>query len=473
MTGFYTITAQVADWNGRTCFTVMDTFDPAPGKTPADLIGITHVAGDYRFAGSGTPFGDASFLVEGAEQILNLGARRGFFYLTPQYQTSDYRSDNFGPGPITTLVELASSPPYRKLFEHPFDQFVLTAYTFANWEWVLDRAQGGCSVAFDSEAETAEVADLVVHLTQEYPDKKFIIKNWEGDWQLQEDFDIDDVPTPERIQEFMAWMQARQAGVLQGRAAVSPDSIQHAIEFNLLSHSVQDTPGVLHDVVRNVDSDLLSYSSWETSNQFDTRRMKDAIAFIQGVPGNRGRKTLIAEFGVSNSPPDPNAEAHSDALLQAFLEMGVNAFFWEIFHNAVPTGLIGPDFQRFDAWFALRRALGGRNDATIVQDAALTDMPALMDPGQTVSVRLTFTNTGEAWYQSVGYQLELLGPGDADLGAHAWLPGDVPVSGQVTFTFDFTAPTEPETYRFRLAQRGIELFGDELSFEIRGQPVQL
>ena len=101
---------------------------------------------------------------------------------------------------------------------------------------------------------------------EEYPDKKFIIKNWEGDWQLQEDFDIDAVPTPERIQEFMAWMQARQAGVLQGRAAVSPDSIQHAIEFNLLSHSVRDTPGVLHDVVRNVDSDLLSYSSWEISN---------------------------------------------------------------------------------------------------------------------------------------------------------------------------------------------------------------
>src|SRR5262249_5005400 len=91
--GFYTITAQIADWSARTCFTVIEGFPPSPRRTAADLIGVVHVAGDYRFAGPGTPFGNAPFVVEGAQQILNLGARRGFFYLTPQYETSDYRFD--------------------------------------------------------------------------------------------------------------------------------------------------------------------------------------------------------------------------------------------------------------------------------------------------------------------------------------------------------------------------------------------
>jgi hypothetical protein len=470
-TGFYTIAVQVGDWTARTCLTVIDGFGPAPGKSLADLIGITHVAGDYRFAGPGTPFGDVSFLVEGAQQILNLGARRGFFYLTPQYKTSDYAFDDCGPGPINALIDLASSPPYRQLFEQPFDQFVLTTYTFANWAWILDRAQGGRSVSFVAEAEATEIADLVAYLAGEYPDKKFIIKNWEGDWQLQENYDINSVPTPERIEEFIEWMQTRQAAVVQGRARGQvADSIQHSIEFNLLSHSVRDMPGVLHDVVRQVQSDLVSYSSWETSSQFDTRRQKDAIAFIERVPAIGGRKVLIAEFGVPNSPPDPNAAAHTGALLQAFLDIGVNAFFWEIFNNAVPVGLIGPDFQHFDAWFALRQALGGRNGATVVPDPALTNVPPVMDPGQPVSVSVTFTNTGAPWYQSVGYEVDLVGPGETVQGEQAWLSRDVPSSSQATFTFDFTAPAEPGGYRFQLGQHGIELFGDAVWFEVRGQP---
>jgi hypothetical protein len=466
--GFYTITAQVAEWSARTCFTVIDGFTPAPRKTAADLIGVVHVGGDYRFAGPGTPFGDAPFLVEGAQQILNLGARRGFFYLTPQYKTSDYRFDDFGSSPITTLVELAKSTPYKKLFAQPFEQFVLTTYTFANWNWVLDRAQGGQSVPFVPETEIAEIAELATYLAGQYPDGKFVIKNWEGDWQLQENYDINGVPTPERIREFIEWMQARQAGVTQGRAAAPvEDSIQHAIEFNLLSHSVRDSAGVLHDVVRSVSSDLISYSAWETSNQFDRRRMKDAIAFIQRVPANQGRKVLIAEFGLFNDPSDPNAGAHTDSLLRAFLDMDVNAFFWEIFNNGVPTGLIGPAFERFDTWFALRQALGGRNDATVVRDSALTNVAATMDAGQAISLRLTFTNTGDPWYQAVGYQVELIGPNSADLGEQAWLPHDVSRSGQATFVFDFVAPLEPGIYHFQMAQLGIEVFGEAVPFEVR------
>ena len=468
LTGFYTITTQVGDWSASTCFTVIDGFPPAPGKSTAELVGITHVAGDYRFAGPGTPFGDAPFLVEGAQHILNLGGRRGFFYLTPQYQTSDYRFDDFGAGPIDNLTDLAKSPPFRKLFEQPFDQFVFTTYTFGNWEWILDRAQGGQSVPFAANAETAEIAELVAYLAEEYPDKEFILKNWEGDWQLQGNYDINGIPTPERIDEFIEWMHARQAGVVQGRQRAGvAGSIQHAIEFNALSKSVRDRPGVLRDVVRQVESDLVSYSSWETSGRFDTRRMKDAIVFIERAPAVEGRKVMIAEFGVPNSPADANDEAHADALLQAFLEMGVNAFFWQIFNNGVPVGLIGPDFQHSNAWFALRQALGGRNEAAVVRDPALTEVPEAMNPGQTATLSVTFRNTGEPWYQSVGYELELVGPGDAVLGERAWLPHDVPGRGQATFTFDFTAPAEPGSYRFQMAQHGIELFGEPVSFEVR------
>ena len=67
LTGFYTITAEVGDWSARTCFTVIEGFGPTPAKTAADLLGVVHVGGDYRFAGPATPFGNAPFLVEGAQ----------------------------------------------------------------------------------------------------------------------------------------------------------------------------------------------------------------------------------------------------------------------------------------------------------------------------------------------------------------------------------------------------------------------
>jgi hypothetical protein len=466
--GFYSIEAHVGAWIGRAQFTVVDVLPrgPDPRTTAASLIGIVHVAGEYRFAGRGTPFGEVPFLVEGAQQILSLGARRGFFYLTPQYKSSDYPFDDFGPEPIRTLTELAGSPPYRMLFALPFDQFVLTTYTFANWNWALDRAQGGRSVPLLADGETAELADIVAHLAASYPEKEFILKNWEGDWVLQENYDIEDIPTPERIHEGSEWMRARQAGVVQGRARAAGENIRHAIEFNLLSRSVRDEPGMLTNVVRDVYSDLISYSAWETSNLFDTRRMKDAITYIERSPASRGRKVLVAEFGDVTDPPDPKTEAHVDALLRAFVDMGTTAFYWEIFNNGVPYGLIGPDYRRSYAWFALRRALGGKNTAIVVSDPALTNVPETMHAGETVQIRATFRNTGSAWYRSVMYQLELLGPSREDLGQVAWLPYDVATSDQATFHFEFTAPALPGTYHFQMAQRGIEFFGDVIAFVV-------
>ena len=466
LTGFYTITAQIGDSSARTNLNVVDTLPCLPGKTAVDCIGVVHVAGEYRFAGPGTPFGDVPFVVEGAQQILNLGARRGCFYLTPQYKTSDYPFDDFGVRPIEALVDLVASPPFAMLFDQPFEEFVLTTYTFANWGWVLDRAQGGTSVRFQPGAEVAEIADLVAFLARQYPDQQFTLKNWEGDWQLQGNFDPESAVDPDRLREFVAWMDARQLGVERGRAKGLPVRIQHAIEFNLLSRSVRDEPGILRDVARDADSDLIAYSSWETAERFDTRAMKDAIAFIQSAPASRGRSVIISEFGQPNSPADGDAQARLNALVSAFVDSGVKAFFWEIFNNGVPYGLIGPGFERFEAWFALRQALGGSNSASIVHDPEWTDIPARMRAGDSVFISATFLNTGPAWYKSVGYQLALLGPGEVDLGEVAWLPYDVPASAQVTFRFDFTAPSEAGFYSFRLAQRGIEVFGEAFAFEV-------
>jgi hypothetical protein len=350
------------------------------------------------------------------------------------------------------------------LFEQPFEQFVLTTYTFANWEWVVDWAGDGRSVPFRAEAETAEFAELVSYFAREYPGKQFVLKNWEGDWQLQGNFDLDGGVSPERLEDFIEWMRARQAGVVRGRAGEAQVNVQHALEFNLLQRAVRNEVAVLRDVVPKVDSDLISYSSWETSQSFDTRLMRDAIAFLEAMPANRGREVLIAEFGHVNQPADRAATDRVHALLRAFVDEGVNAFFWQIFNNGVPHGLINQRFERSDAWFALREALGVKNGAAIDWD--LTSVAERVPAGVVLSIKAAFINTGRPWYRAVGYQLELLGPNGVDLGEISWLPHDVPTFGRVTFEFELRAATTPGTYRLQMAERGIEVFGDPIAFNV-------
>ena len=143
------------------------------------MLGVTHVGGLYRFATPDSELTPESFLVEGAKHVRNLGAHHLFAYLSPQYR-SDYEFDDFGPVNYTSLTSLAASPAYRKLFDLPFETFVLTTYTFANWDWIQSRGKTD-AVPFDADGERDELAELVRHLVASYPSKRFILKNWEGD----------------------------------------------------------------------------------------------------------------------------------------------------------------------------------------------------------------------------------------------------------------------------------------------------
>ena len=470
--GFWRVQITVPDPSGDAftavqCFTVINGF-PASGSTAADHLGVTHVGGNYRFAGPGSLLGNGavSSLVEGAQQILNLGARRAFCYLTFQYKDSDYKGDDFGPGPINNLTDLAKTPPFQQLFAQPLDTIVLTVYGFASKAWILDRAQGGQNVNLDPAAETKEIADLVAYLSQTYTGKKFIIKNWEGDWQLLEEYDPNGAVAQSRVDEFVRWMQARQDGVNEGlqNGSAAADVIRHAIEVNLLDRARRDISSVLRDVAPRVPSGLISYSSWETSNAHDPRRMQDAIAYIQGSPGVGNRDVMIGEYGILNDPMDATATADLTAVANGAIAMGVSAFYWAIYNTGVASfGLVGPDFAHYPAWYALRDLLGGSQNAAKVVNH---NVPAAMTPGKRVTINVTLSNPGITWYQSVGYYLGVMNADGTSPVAWAWIPFDVAKNGSVSFNADFTAPSLPGSYRFQMVQHGVEAFGDAIQFQI-------
>ncbi|MHC4727063.1 MAG: hypothetical protein ACYS17_07490, partial [Planctomycetota bacterium] len=87
-----------------------------------DIIGVTHVDGKYHLT-------DKDFLNEGAEQILSLGSRviKVWFH-NPR---KSYSFNSQWPK-MNSLVEIAQTKYFRKLFDKPFTTYIMMCFSFGN-----------------------------------------------------------------------------------------------------------------------------------------------------------------------------------------------------------------------------------------------------------------------------------------------------------------------------------------------------
>jgi hypothetical protein len=104
---------------------------------------------------------------------------------------------------------------------------------------------------------------------------------------------------------------------------------------------------------------------------------------------------------------------------------------------------------------------------TPVDDAQLVaaTLPISMETGQTITVRLTFKNTGvSTWSESAQFRLGAAGDQDPFAAPRQFLaPGQTVAPGQqATFAFAITAPANPGTYhtQWQMLKEGIARFGE-------------
>jgi hypothetical protein len=102
-----------------------------------------------------------------------------------------------------------------------------------------------------------------------------------------------------------------------------------------------------------------------------------------------------------------------------------------------------------------------------MDDAQLmaSTLPASMEAGQTITVRLTLKNTGiSTWSESAQYRLGAANDQDPFAAARQFLaPGETVAPGQrATFAFDLTAPASPGTYhtQWQMLKEGVARFGE-------------
>ena len=105
------------------------------------------MAGNYGFT-------QENYLIEGAQQISQLGSSSIFIYLTPWFR-AQYPDQSLPLWPASDpadLVGLAQTAPYASVLSMGFKTIVLTTYSFAN----ADQVQGIANSSSRLQAEETE-----------------------------------------------------------------------------------------------------------------------------------------------------------------------------------------------------------------------------------------------------------------------------------------------------------------------------
>lgn len=294
-----------------------------------DVVGCTHVAGQYNFT-------EKDFLNEGADKLLELGTRVIKLWFTPN-PAKGYPFNSRWPK-FERAVDLAKTPYFRMVFSKPFNTYILETF--------VPRGDGhGYTNGLSPEEaahERDEIYGLSKYLLTRYKGtgKTFILQNWEGDWILTNP-KFTKEPTPVAIQGMIDWLNARQEGVDRARAEVGTHGVMvaHAAEVNLVARAMEGKVTVTNDVLPKTHCDLYSYSAWDTLR--DPKKFRAALDYLaKKAPDSKlfgGKNIFVGEYGAPENEPGMGPEKQMEVVKSATetaLDWGARyVVYWELFCN--------------------------------------------------------------------------------------------------------------------------------------------
>lgn len=282
-----------------------------------------------------------------------------------------------------SLKTLSQVPAFHHAFQRPsFRWYQVWLYSFASIQTPI-----GAWSDEASEREYQEVKEWAVHMLETYSGtgKVFMAGNWEGDWMLMYASGNCKLPSgkwnmtcelrQKAIDNMISWGRSRQRAVEDARKEATYHDVDlfYYIEYNHGPQALEGRPGVTNSVIPHVNPDLVSFSSYSSTNAFNTEpsnvpAVYDRFAAVMDhvnsiIPPKElpslealgfQHRLFIGEFGAGAKQNMATATRFTSRVCHAALKWGVPlALYWEFYYNAgaAPTvAIIPPSGKKTPLW---------------------------------------------------------------------------------------------------------------------------
>jgi hypothetical protein len=272
--------------------------------------------------------------VEEAKVMAGLGAKIHKFNLAP-----------LTPNNWTLLQTAQQDTAIASILAQPFDTFVFWAYSQNTSTASPSPKDAGADNVFAPQylqANYYEIYDLVVWLRTVYngTNRSFFIGDWEMDNKMACSGACD--PLSATIANVIAWENTRQQAVDDAKAATpnSSVSVWHYAEINFVQQVMSGStkPRMINAVLPYINSDYVSYSSWDSLWPSITA-LPAALSYIQAhtlpKPSVPGVRVFVGEFGAKASYWGPEKQnSLSMSIIREALSWGAPlVFYWAVYDN--------------------------------------------------------------------------------------------------------------------------------------------
>jgi len=314
----------------------------AERKAPFSLAVSTQaMASKYQFT-------EGSSLVEMANAISDLGSDTMKLNVSPQYHQLYRIEKNPGIKSARDLVSKESS--YKAVFDMPFRNIMFWLYPFSDKNSAFKNEE---LPKEEADRIYREIYDLSAYLLKTYSGtgKSFFIGNWEGDWHSVGNYDHKADPSPERLELMKQWFLLREKAIADARRDTKHEDVflYYYVEVNLVRKAMDEgRPALVNKVLPYIKTDLVSYSSYDTSNEavkakdaIGRKKLFDTLDYIEKhLPSSDipGKRVMIGEYGIKyEAVKDPKLHRDYTAKLMKWgLEWGCPfILYWQIYCNEI------------------------------------------------------------------------------------------------------------------------------------------
>ena len=283
-----------------------------------------------------------SKLIEQARQTRALGSNIFKTSITEK----NLKHYGFKPSDAYNIMDVIDLiPDYDKIFEMDFKYYFLWVHTATGIKWKNGISKKQEKVLYN------EMFDFASYLLKKYNNtgKSFFIGNWEGDWLLHPNMNRNMDPSKETVENMTKWFQIRQRAIADAKDKSKSKNVNvyYYIEVNLAVKGMEGKTCITKDILPNVDVDLVSYSSYESSKKKDYQANKESLTKVlnyiegqlkpkEGLPFKR--RVFIGEYGghAFDSKPETHLKQFDNVkdIMQISLEEDLPfALHWQMYNN--------------------------------------------------------------------------------------------------------------------------------------------